>query len=55
MIPLVLSRVEPGQIIGLVVLVITVLSWFVNVIQGNTPDGAPRQKQAEAKPPTSAQ
>ena len=52
MIPLVLGRVEIHQIVGLSLLVITVISWFVNVIQGNTPDGAPRPKKPKPKPPT---
>jgi len=45
MFPPVLGAVDVSQIIGISVLVITVLSWFVNVIQGNTPDGAPRQQK----------
>jgi hypothetical protein len=47
MFPFVLGAVDVGQIIGLCVLVVSVLSWFVNVIQGNTPDGAPRQPKAK--------
>lgn len=50
MLPLVLARVDPPQIIGLVVVVISVLSWLVNVIQGNNPDGMPRPKQQKPKP-----
>ena len=45
MLPNLVAAVEVGQIIGLVVLVISVLSWLVNVIKGNTPDGVPRAKQ----------
>ena len=45
MFPVLVAAVDVGQIIGLVVLVISVLSWFVNVIKGNTPDGVPRAKQ----------
>ena len=45
MFPVLVAAVDGGQIIGLVVLVISVLSWFVNVIKGNTPDGVPRAKQ----------
>jgi type IV secretory pathway VirB10-like protein len=45
MIPAILADVDVRQIIGIIVLVISVLSWFVNVIQGNTPDGNPRQKK----------
>lgn len=52
MIPLVLSAVEIHQIVGISLLVITVLSWFVNWIQGNTPDGNPRPQKAKPKPPT---
>lgn len=44
MISLTLAGIEVHQIIGISVLVITVLSWFVNYIQGNTPDGVPRQQ-----------
>lgn len=50
MLPLVLARIDPPQIIGLVVVVISVLSWLVNVIQGNNPDGMPRPKQQKPKP-----
>ncbi len=42
--------VQFGEIVGIVVLVISVLSWFVNVIQGNTVDGALRQKKPQPKP-----
>ena len=45
MLPNLVAAVDVGQIIGLVVLVISVLSWLVNVIKGNTPDGVPRAKQ----------
>ena len=45
MLPNLVAAVDVGQIIGLVVLVISVISWFVNVIKGNTPDGVPRVKQ----------
>lgn len=50
MFPLVLSAVDISQIVGACVLVISVLSWVVNVVQGNTPDGAPRAKQPKPKP-----
>ena len=43
------ANVDVSQIIGLIVLVVSVLSWFVNVIQGNTPDGTPRQNKANGK------
>jgi len=49
MLPLVLARVDPTQIIGLVVVVISVLSWLVNVIQGNNPEGMPKAKQQKPK------
>ncbi|MEI8020996.1 MAG: hypothetical protein WCH39_22515 [Schlesneria sp.] len=41
-----------SQIIGLCVLVISVISWFINIVQGNTPDGVPRGKQQNPKPPS---
>lgn len=51
MIPLTIAAgIEVHQIIGISVLVITVLSWFVNYIQGNTPDGVPRQQRPPSKP-----
>ena len=50
MFSLILGAVDISQIIGACVLVISVLSWFVNVIQGNTPDGTPRPKPPKAKP-----
>ena len=52
MIPLILARIDVGQIVTLLFIVITVLSWFVNFIQGNTPDGNPRQQKPKPKPPT---
>lgn len=53
MIPLtVAAGIEVHQIIGISVLVITVLSWFVNYIQGNTPDGTPRPQRPKPKPQT---
>lgn len=53
MISLTLAGIEVHQIIGISVLVITVLSWFVNYIQGNTPDGVPRQQpRPNPKPQT---
>ena len=54
MIPLTIAAgIEVHQIIGISVLVITVLSWFVNYIQGNTPDGVPRQPQRPRPKPQS--
>jgi hypothetical protein len=44
--------VDFSEILGVCVLVITVLSWFVNVVKGNTPDGVPR---ATPKPKPKAQ
>ena len=44
------AGVDISHIIGLCVLVVSVLSWFVNVIQGNTPDGAPRPQKPKPKP-----
>lgn len=41
----VVAAVDVSQIIGVCVLVISVLSWFVNVIKGNTPDGTPQEKK----------
>ncbi len=41
---------DVSQIIGLCVLVISVLSWFINLVQGNTPDGVPRAKAQNPKP-----
>ena len=51
----VLAAIDVSEVIGVCVLVISVLSWFVNVIQGNKPDGAPRANQKpkpKPKPPT---
>ena len=51
MLSLILGAVpDVSQIIGLCVLVISVLSWFINLVQGNTPDGVPRAKQQNPKP-----
>lgn len=50
--PLMLSAVEVHQIVGISLLVITVLSWFVNFIQGNNPDGSPRPQKNKSKPQT---
>ena len=53
MFSLILSAVpDISQVIGLCVLVISVLSWFINIVQGNTPDGVPRAKQKNPKPPS---
>lgn len=45
---LILARVEIHQIIGISVLVITVLGWLVNIVQGNT-DNGPRQPKPKPK------
>lgn len=44
MFSLVIAAIDISQIIGICVLVISGLSWLVNVVQGNTPDGVPRPK-----------
>ena len=44
-------NIDVSQVIGLCVLVVSVLSWFVNIIQGNTPDGVPRKKPQKPNPP----
>ncbi len=44
MIPLVLG-VNFNEVVAIVVLVISVLSWIINVIQGKTPDGTPRPQK----------
>lgn len=51
MVTAILADVDIRSIIGIIVLVISVLSWFINVIQGNTPDGNPRVKN-KPKPQT---
>ena len=40
----VLAAIDVSQIIGVSVLFISMLSWLVNVVKGNTPDGTPRAK-----------
>ena len=52
MFSLILGAINVSEIIGACVLVISVLSWFVNVIQGNTPDGKPRAQPQKQKPPS---
>jgi hypothetical protein len=47
---LILARVDLHAIFGIVVLVVTVLGWFVNFVQGNNPDGNPRQPRPKPKP-----
>ncbi len=44
------AGIDASLIIGLCVLAVTVLRWFVNVIQGNTPDGVPRPEKPKSKP-----
>ncbi len=48
--PFLIGGIDGGQIIGICVLVISVLSWFVNAIKGNNADGVPREKKPAAKP-----
>lgn len=42
--------ITPGQIIGLIIFTVSVLSWFVNLVQGNQPNGAPRPKNRPRDP-----
>lgn len=52
MIPLLLQPVlaiDFGQIVGLIVLIISVISWIINVVQGNNPDGTPKKKKQPAE------
>ena len=44
MFTLILAKGEIQSVITIVVIVISIASWIVNVIQGNTPDGNPRAK-----------
>ena len=44
-------NIDVSQVIGLCVFVISVLSWFINIIKGNTPEGAPRPNPQKPKPP----
>ena len=39
-----------SQIIGLVIFTVSVLSWFVNLVQGDKPKGAPRPKNRPRDP-----
>ena len=48
--PFLIGAIEVGHIFGICLLVISVLSWFVNAIKGNNPDGVPREKKPAAKP-----
>ncbi len=48
--PVISAVPDISQVIGLCVLVISVISWFINIVQGNTPDGVPRAKQQNPKP-----
>ena len=43
------AGVDVSFVIGLCILVITVLRWFVNVVQGNTPEGTPRPQKPKPK------
>lgn len=46
------GNIDVSQIIGLCVLVISFLSWFVNLIQGNKPQGGvrPKPQKPQSKP-----
>ena len=44
-------NIDVSQVIGLCVFVISVLSWFINIIKGNTPEGGPRPNPQRPKPP----
>lgn len=39
-----------SQIIGLIIFTVSVLSWFVNLVQGDKPNGAPRPKNRPRDP-----
>jgi hypothetical protein len=41
------------EIFAIIVLVISVLSWLVNLIQGSSPNAVPRQQRPKPKPQTS--
>ncbi len=42
--------ITPGQVIGLIIFTISVLSWFVNLVKGNQPNQAPRPKNRPRDP-----
>ncbi|MBC8115161.1 MAG: hypothetical protein H7062_12325 [Candidatus Saccharimonas sp.] len=42
--------ITPGQIIGLIIFTVSVLSWFVNLVQGNQQNQAPRPKNRPRDP-----
>ncbi len=42
--------ITPGQVIGLIIFTISVLSWFVNLVQGNQQNQAPRPKNRPRDP-----
>jgi len=42
--------ITPGQIIGLIIFTISVLSWIVNLVQGNQQNQAPRPKNRPRDP-----
>ena len=46
-----LLAIDPGAIVGLIVLVLSVLGWLVNLIKGedNAPKARPRQGNAAGK------
>ena len=43
-------NIDVSQVIGLCVFVVSVLSWFVNIVKGNAPDGTPRPTPQKPKP-----
>jgi hypothetical protein len=45
-----LAALNVGQIIGLIIFTISVLSWFVNLVQGNQQNQAPRPKNRPRDP-----
>ena len=46
----ILAAITPGQVIGLIIFTISVLSWFVNLVQGNKQNQAPRPKNRPRDP-----
>ena len=46
----ILAALNLGQIFGLIVFTITVISWFVNLVQGNQANGAPRPRNRPKDP-----
>lgn len=42
--------ITPGQVIGLIIFTVSVLSWFVNIVQGNQQNQPPRPKNRPRDP-----